>query len=94
MTTEVAGELALARADLGTAARSLASATELLARTSYSEQTHLPHARVEIELAVASGQFATALGTAQEILQAADLQVNAGATGGRCLPLQPGPRST
>ena len=72
----LAGELALARADLDTAARSLASAAELLAGTSYSEQTHLPHVRAEIELAAASGQFATALRTAQEILQTADLQVS------------------
>ena len=72
----LAGELALARGDLDVARRALSNASELLASTTYEDQKHLPHFRMEFELAAAEGQLASALATARQVLQTADLQTS------------------
>jgi DNA-binding CsgD family transcriptional regulator len=72
----LAGRLALARGDIEIARQALSNATELLARTSYRDQSHLPHFRMEFELAAADGQLANALATARQVLQTADLQTS------------------
>jgi DNA-binding CsgD family transcriptional regulator len=72
----LAGELALARGDLDVAHQALSNASELLASTSYEDQKHLPQFRMEFELAAAEGQLASALATARQVLQSADLQTS------------------
>jgi DNA-binding CsgD family transcriptional regulator len=58
------------------ARHTLSNASELLASTSYEDQKHLPHFRMEFELAAAEGQLASALATARHVLQTADLQTS------------------
>ncbi len=72
----LASELALARGGLDVARQTLSNASELLASTSYEDQKHLPHFRMEFELAAAEGQLASALASARQVLQTADLQTS------------------
>ena len=72
----LAGELALARGDLEVARQSVSNTAELLVSTSYRDQSHLPHYRLQIELAAAEGQLESALVTARQVLQSADLQAS------------------
>jgi len=72
----LAGELALARGDLDVARQALSNASELLASTRYEDQKHLPQFRMEFELAAAEGHLASALATARQVLQTADLQTS------------------
>jgi DNA-binding CsgD family transcriptional regulator len=72
----LAAEVALARGDLDEAHRALSSGNELLASTSYRDQSHLPHFRLQVELAAAEGQLATALASARQVLESTDLQAS------------------
>jgi DNA-binding CsgD family transcriptional regulator len=65
--------IALARGDLATAARRAAASRAALAAGAYDEQHHLPLARVDIDLALATEGPAAAVAVAIEALQRYDV---------------------
>jgi predicted ATPase/DNA-binding NarL/FixJ family response regulator len=69
-----AGEHALLRGDLGAANDALSRATDLLARTSYQAQSHLPYFRLQIDLLAAEGHLAAALAVAHNAIAQCDVQ--------------------
>jgi DNA-binding NarL/FixJ family response regulator len=69
----LAGELALWRGDLTGADAALRAATELLSGRVFLPETHLPVARLEIELRTAEGRIPAALTVAATALASLDL---------------------
>ena len=72
----LAGVLALGRGDLDAAESALARATDLLAGSSYWDQSHLPQVQLQIELAAAQGELAASLTRARDAMTEYDLQAS------------------
>jgi DNA-binding CsgD family transcriptional regulator len=71
----VDGKIAMARGDLGKAARRAAASRAVLAPGGYDEQYHLPVAGVDIDVALATEGPAAAVAVAAETLQRYDLSM-------------------
>lgn len=69
----LSGEIALARGNLATAADTVASIRAVLDETRYSDQYHLPTARLETELRLAEGHPGLALAVVADALDRFDL---------------------
>jgi ATP/maltotriose-dependent transcriptional regulator MalT len=69
----LAGDIALARGDLASAAESVASIRAVLDGTRYHDQYHLPLARLEIELLVARARPPEALSAVEDALDRFDM---------------------
>ena len=72
--SQLAGDVALARGDLPSAADSAAACRDALARYGYRDQSHLPLARLETELYLAQNNTGGALATAGQAVDRFDLQ--------------------
>jgi DNA-binding CsgD family transcriptional regulator len=70
---QLASEMTLARGDLAGAAESAAACRGALARLGYRDETHLPLARLEIELRLARDQAGDALTAVEDALGRFDL---------------------
>jgi ATP/maltotriose-dependent transcriptional regulator MalT len=71
----LAGDMALAHGDLAAAAESVDSVRAVLAGTRYHDRYHLPLARLAIEVLLAQGRPAEALGAAGDALDRFDLRL-------------------
>jgi DNA-binding NarL/FixJ family response regulator len=70
------GSIALARGDVGTAARRAAASRAVLSGVRYDDQEHLPQALLEIELSLATEGPAAAVAMAAETLRRYDLSAS------------------
>jgi DNA-binding CsgD family transcriptional regulator/tetratricopeptide (TPR) repeat protein len=72
----ICGSIALARGDLATAAKRAAAARVVLGGTRYDDQLHLPHACLEVELALAADGPAAAVAAAADALSKYDVAMS------------------
>ena len=69
----LAGLIALGHGDIASAEVALARSSDVIARSAYCSQTHLPHARLQVEFYAARQQYAAALSAARTVMADHDL---------------------
>ena len=69
----LAGLIALGRGDLAAAELALVRSSDVIARSVYCDQTHLPHTRLQVEVCAARQDYTAALSAAQTAMADHDL---------------------